>query len=142
MSDDGLATLHVRACELAQARGDVPDDGSGINGIWIDEVPDLDTDEQWFIAINADGEEREYRVTDDRMFEIPPFHAHFWYDTAQVVPAAICSPHEGEALFSGETFPRSTEDQTIASLEAMLQKLDELDEAVVLEAERGESDVE
>lgn len=133
MSSDDVSLLHVRACELAHARGDVPEDGSGIDGIWTDEFPDLNTDQKWFVAINADDVEREYRVTENHTMTIDPFRVHFWYDTDHVVPAAIGNPYGGQALVSGDEFPRTTEDQIIASVEAVLVEAGELDEPVVYE---------
>ncbi|QCC57326.1 hypothetical protein [Natrinema thermotolerans] len=120
---DQLSALMVRLTELADARGDVPEDGSGIDGVWTDEVPDVDHDREWLVAINADGEQREYRVAGDREMTIDPYHAHAWWDTDQVVPAAIFDPYGGEQLRPPETFDRSVEDQLLLSVEAALEEL-------------------
>lgn len=135
MSDDFLSLLFVRATDLTAARGDVPEDGSGIDGVWTDEFPDVDADEQWFVASNADEVAHEYRVTDDRTTEIEPFHAHFWWDTDLIAPAAIVSPGGGQFHVTDE-FDRSVEDQIIASIEAVLDELGYEDfEAEVYDAE-------
>lgn len=131
-SDDTTSLLHVRTAQLAGARGDVPEDGSGIDGVWTDEFPDVGTDEMWFVAMNAEDDEQEYRLTEHETMTIKPFRAHFWYDKSHVAPAAIGTPFGGQALV-GDEFERSTEDQIIASIEAVLLELGELDEPAILE---------
>jgi hypothetical protein len=120
--DEDLSLLHLRAAQLAEARGDVPEDGSGVDGVWTDELPDADADTEWFVAMNADAEEREYRVTEDRTYPIQAFHAHYWWDTDLVTPAAITSPYQGQMLLTDE-FDRSVEDQIVASVEVVLDDL-------------------
>ena len=129
-----LSMLHVRAAQLAQARGDVPEDGSGIDGVWTDEFPDYDQEQLWFVAMNADDESREYRVTEDYTTSIKPYRAHFWWNRDQVAPAAVTNPHGGEGLAAPESFDRTVEDQLIASIEAVLDDLGFADfEAVILD---------
>jgi len=131
VSDDSLSLIFVRASELAIARGKVPDDGSGYDGVWTDEFPDADSDREWFLAVNCDGEQNEYRVMEDRTTSIEPYTAHFWLDTELVAPAAIANPSGGQHHLTDE-FERDVEDQIIASVELVLDELGYEDfEAVV-----------
>lgn len=140
MSDEPLSLLFTRACELAIARGDVPDDGSGVDGVWTDEFPDVDHDTTWFVALNAEDADEEYPVTDRTTVKISAFRAHFWYDRDQAIPAAIGNPYGGEQLHHGGEFDRPVEDQIIASIETVLVELGELDEPVVADAAQIETD--
>lgn len=118
-----IPVAFLRAVNLAEARGAVPDDGSGIDGVWTAQVPDaLEDDQEWFIAINADDEEREYELPTGRELSIDPFIWHFWYDVEQVVPAAMLGPGGGQQLHS-RSFEGTVEDRLIASLEAALDEL-------------------
>lgn len=121
---DQLSKLLVRLTELADAQGDVPEDGSGIDGVWTEEVPDVDRDGHWFVAINADAEQREYRVAGERETTIEAFQPHCWWDPDRVVPAAIVGPYGDEQLRPPEAFDRNVEDQLILSVEAALGELD------------------
>ncbi|GGK74286.1 hypothetical protein [Haloarcula sebkhae] len=130
-SEDSLSLLFVRVSELAIARGAVPADGSGYDGVWTDEFPDADHDDEWFVATNCDAESTEYRVTDDRATSIEPFTTHVWWDTGSLAPAAICNPNGGQFHLTNK-FERDVEDQIIASIELLLDELDYDDfEAVV-----------
>lgn len=124
VTDGGVPALLLRVTQLADARGAVPEDGSGIDGVWTDEIPDVDLDHDWFIAINADDEEREYRVREGREMTIKPYRAHCWWDTGLIAPAAIVSPAGGQQLRAPEEIDRRVEDQLIASIEAVLEELD------------------
>jgi len=130
---DGQPLAFARASQLADARGDVPDDGSGLDGVWTDEIPDLDTDTDWVLVMNPTDEEQEHRLTEERTETIRPFRVQAWYGTDLAMPAAIFSPIGGQTLV-GDEHERSTEDRLIASIEAILDELEYDDyEAVVLD---------
>ena len=135
MGDDDppIKLVFMRLVELAEARGDVPEDGSGIDGVWTAEIPDVDGEFDWFIAINAEDEELEYN-NGHRTLEIGAFQGHAWNDPEVIAPAAILHPTGGSQLV-GNDFERSVEDQLIASVEAELVELGELDDPVVYDGE-------
>lgn len=130
MTGDELSAAYVRIAELAQARGAVPDDGSGIDGTWRTEVEDPDTGEPWYVAVNADLDaERTVRIPEPHgEIDVDPGHAVVFY--ADVFgPVAVLSPHGGRYVVDGRdpeddlegTFDRTTEDQLIAALEAAIE---------------------
>lgn len=122
MPSDDLSAAFARIADLACAHGDVPDDGSGIGTVEVYEVPDLDTDEIWYLAI-TDNQDREYDLPGtDRSFEISAFHAHAWYGNHLIAPAGTLTP-KGGRFHVGREFERRTEDQLILSIEAELEEL-------------------
>lgn len=144
MSGDGerVSAAFVRIAELADARGAVPEDGSGIDGTWTTSVADPDTGDDWYVGVNAD-------VEDDRRIEFPEPHGEVTVPAAHAAvfygdvfgPVAFLSPRGGRFVVDGRdpelptegSFPRSTEDQLIAALEAAL---DEYEDSAADEDER------
>jgi len=51
-----VSKLFAQLAELADAEGAVPEDGSGIDGVWTTTVPAEDRDRDWTVAMNADTE--------------------------------------------------------------------------------------
>lgn len=49
-----VSALFARLCELAEADGAVPDDGSGIDGVWTRTIIARDRRRSWNVAMNAD----------------------------------------------------------------------------------------
>lgn len=130
-----FSKLMGRLTELADARGDISDGGSGFDGVWTGEIADIDHDRHWFVALNTDGKLREYRV-DGRTVEIDPYNAHCWWETLVVAPAAIVSLLGSRAHQDVDELDRSVEDQLILSIEAALEELDHDFEATKTETDR------
>jgi hypothetical protein len=119
-----VTELFVRLAELADAEGAVPDDGSGIDGVWTTTVPAQHRDRDWNIAINADAEKErtvEGLLDEDDETSIPPgravIHLGRW-------PAGMITPFGGhvaaEELDDG---PQSIEDELIDDVNAQIEEV-------------------
>ena len=120
-----VPTLFARLAELATADGAVPNDGSGIDGVWTTTVPASHHDRDWQVAINCDTE------TEHTVENIPrkgdttaprPASATVWLGT---MPADVCTPRGGslvvQATIEG---PTSIEEPLIADIDAHRGRLE------------------
>jgi hypothetical protein len=117
--------LFTRLCELAEADGAVPEDGSGVDGVWTTTVPAPNRDREWNIALNAD-------VDEDHVVEGFPVDGD---DTD--VPAARAAIHLGRmpagvigaggggcAVETLDDGPQSIEDELIDDIDAQIEALE------------------
>ena len=121
-----VSYLFVRLAELAEAEGAVPEDGSGVDGVWTTTVPARERERDWNIAMNADVEE-EIAVEDfpgeGDETTVPPIRAVIelgrW-------PAGVLGPHGGQVVVEElEDGPQSLEDELIEDVEAQIEHLEE-----------------
>ena len=116
-----VPTLFARLAELAAADGAVPDDGSGIDGVWTTTVPASHHDRDWQVAINCDTE-TEHTIEDlpreGDTTALRPASATVWLGS---LPAGVCTPRGGavvvQATIEG---PSSIEAELLADIEASL----------------------
>jgi hypothetical protein len=120
-----VSALFVRLSELADAEGAVPEDGSGVDGVWTTDIPARDRDRDWTVAMNADleGEQAVQDVPRDGMEStIAPGRATVWLGA---MPAGVLSPHGGQlAVDVRDGGPQSIEDELIADVEARIAVLE------------------
>lgn len=121
-----VSALFVRLAELADAEGEVPDDGSGVDGVWTTTVPARNRDRDWNIAMNADTEE-EHTVDD---FPGEDDETSIRAGSATVFlgrwPAGVLNPYGGQlAVEQLDEGPKSIEDELIADVEARIKTLSE-----------------
>lgn len=118
-----LSLAFVRLTELADAEGAVPEDGSGIDGIWTTTVCAPERDRDWNIAMNADTEDE--RVAED----FPSEGLSATLEPAQAVihlgdwPVGVLSPYGGEVLVEDEYDPHAVEDELIDDVEQRIETL-------------------
>lgn len=120
-----VSYLFVRLAELAEAEGAVPEDGSGVDGVWTTTVPARERERDWNIALNAEVDEE--RTVEDFPAEgdettVPPIRAVIelgrW-------PAGVLGPHGGQVLVEElEDGPQSLEDELIEDVEARIEHLE------------------
>lgn len=116
---------------LAGAEGVVPDDGSGVDGIWTTTVPARERDDRdWRIAMNADtGQElvaTDFPNEGDES-SIPPGRAVVYLGGW---PAGIVGPGGGEIVVEVlDDGPQSMEDELIGDVQARKADLEEADSA-------------
>lgn len=121
--DPPLALAFTRIVELAHARDLVPEDGSGLDGVVRLEVESPDYEKDWVVLANAEGEELEADLTEDRTETIPGWAAQVWWGTDLVLPAMIVGPYHGQQLHAGDEFGgRTPEDQFIRDVETELEE--------------------
>ena len=123
MSDEQVSLLFSRLAELAAAEGDVPEDGSGIDGVWTTIVPARDRDRDWKVAMNADTDQ-EHTVEafpgDD--VSIPAGSATVWLGRW---PAGVLGPFGGQlAVEQLDDGPQSIEDELIDDVDARIEALE------------------
>lgn len=120
--------LLAALAQLAEVEGVVPDDGSGIDGIWTTTVPAPQRERDWRVAMNADLEE-ELTVDgwpgDDDQTSVGPgqavIHLGRW-------PAGVIGPGGGEVLVEEvDADPQSIEDELIADVDAQIEALQDGD---------------
>lgn len=117
-----VSELFYQLTQLADAEGAVPEDGSGIDGIWSTTVPARDRDRDWAIAINADVDDErtiEEFPGEDETTVIPPgravIHLGRW-------PAGVITPTGGQlAVEELDDGPQSIEDELIDDVEARIE---------------------
>lgn len=119
-----VSLLFYRLAELADAEGDVPDDGMGIDGVWTTIVPARDRDRDWKVAMNADTEtERtiEGFPGEDDETSIEPGQSIVWLGRW---PAGVITPFGGQlAAEQLDDGPQSIEDELIDDIEARIDAL-------------------
>jgi hypothetical protein len=118
-----VSVLFVRLCELAEAEGEVPDDGSGVDGVWSTTVEAAERDRDWNVAVNADtGSEQEIHDFPGEG-DSPSLRAGAATVWLGRTPAAVLTPFGGtlgvEQLDDG---PKSIEDELIADVEARIER--------------------
>ncbi|WP_049979340.1 hypothetical protein [Halolamina rubra] len=119
-----VSKLFARLAGLADAEGAVPEDGSGIDGVWITIVPAIDRDRDWTVAMNADTEERhnaeDVPAEGDRT-SLQPGTAMVWLGEW---PAGVLNPHGGQIVVEqADAGPQSLEDELIADVDARIEEV-------------------
>jgi len=121
-----VSALFVRICELAKAEGDVPEDGSGIDGVWSAVITGRGRDRDWTVAINADTDERhtaEDVPSEGDRTSLEPGTAMVWLGDW---PAGVLNPHGGQLVVEQlEEGPQSIEDDLIADIEARIEEVED-----------------
>jgi len=125
MSDEQVSLLFSRLAELAAAEGDVPEDGSGIDGVWTTIVPARDRDRDWKVAMNADTNQ-EHTVVDfpgeGDETAIRAGSATVWLGRW---PAGVLGPFGGQlAVEQLDDGPQSIEDELIDDVDARIEALE------------------
>lgn len=120
-----VSLLFARLAELADAEGDVPDDGSGIDGVWTATVPTRDRERDWNIAMNADTNQ-EHTVEgfpgEDDEITIRAGSATVWLGRW---PAGVLGPFGGQvAVEQLDDGPQSIEDELIDDVDARIEALE------------------
>jgi hypothetical protein len=121
-----VSLLFTRLAELAAAEGDVPEDGSGIDGVWTTIVPARERDRDWKVAMNADTNQ-EHTVEDfpgeGDETTIRAAAATVWLGRW---PAGVLGPFGGTlAVEQLDDGPRSIEDELIDDVDARIEALEE-----------------
>lgn len=119
-----VSALFAQLCELADAEGAVPNDGSGIDGVWSRTIPAQDRERDWTVALNADTEQ-EHTVED---VPIKGSEATIRAGAATVwlgeTPAGVLDPYGGQlAIEMGDDGPQSIEEELIADVEAQIEEV-------------------
>jgi hypothetical protein len=120
-----VSLLFSRLAELADAEGDVPEDGSGIDGVWTTIIPARDRDCDWKVAMNADTNQR-HTVADfpgegDKT-AIRAASATVWLGRW---PAGVLDPFGGELVVEQlDDGPQSIEDELIDDVDAQIEALE------------------
>lgn len=110
--------------EIAEAKGDVPDDGSGLSGIYHLEFPS-EYEHDWLVWLNTEREELEADGPGDQTHRVPAFRATVWYGTHLIGPVMLLGPHSGQMLNAGDEFNGfSVEDQFIQDARAELEVIE------------------
>lgn len=125
-----VSLLFSRLAELADAEGDVPEDGSGIDGVWTTIVPARDRDRDWKVAMNADTNQ-EHTVADfpgeGDETAIRAASATVWIGRW---PAGVLDPFGGELVVEQlDDGSQSIEDELIDDVEARIAGFEEVDDA-------------
>ena len=120
-----VSLLFARLAELAAAEGDVPADGSGIDGVWTTTVPARDRDRDWNVAMNADTDQEHtfegFPGEEDESF-IRPLSATIWLGRT---PVGAFGPFGGELTFEQtDDGPQSIEDELISDVDARIEALE------------------
>ena len=126
-----VSLLFARLAELADAKGDVPEDGSGIDGVWTTTVPARDRERDWNVAMNADTDQ-EHTVEnfpgDGDDVSIRAGSATVWLGRW---PAGVLDAFDRHlAVKQLDDRPQSIEDELIDDVDARIEML-----------EAGDSDV-
>lgn len=121
-SDEETSLLFACLCELADAEGAVPEDGSGVDGIWTTTVTARDRDRDWNVALNADLDEEltaEDFPAEGQESEIPAASAVIELGE---MPAGVVGPFDGQlAVEVLDEGPTSIEDELIDDVEAAIE---------------------
>ena len=120
-----VSLLFSRLAELAAAEGDVPEDGSGIDGVWTTIVPARDRDRDWKVAMNADTNQ-EHTVADfpgeGHETAIPAASATVWLGRW---PAGVLDPFGGQLVVEQlDDGPQSIEDELIDDVTRQIEALE------------------
>jgi hypothetical protein len=120
-----VSLLFSRLAELAAAEGEVPEDGSGIDGVWTTTAPARDRDRDWNVAMNADTEQ-EHAVKDfpgdGDETTIRTGSATVWLGR---MPAGVLGPFGGQlAIEQLDDGPQSIEDELIDDVDARIEALE------------------
>ena len=120
-----VSLLFTRLAELAAAEGDVPEDGSGIDGVWTTIVPACDRDRDWKVAMNADTNQ-EHTVGDfpgeGDETAVRAGSATVWLGRW---PAGVLGPFGGQLVVEQlDEGPQSIEDELIDDVDARIEALE------------------
>lgn len=122
---DRVSLLFGRLAELAAAEGEVPEDGSGIDGVWTTTVPARNRERDWNVAMNADtGQEHtvEDFPGDSDDVSIRAGSATIWLGRW---PAGVLDPFGGQlAVEQLDDGPQSIEDELIDDVDARVEALE------------------
>ena len=136
-----VSMLFSLLAELAAAEGDVPEDGSGIDGVWTTIVPARDRDRDWKVAMNADTNQ-EHTVADfpgeGDETAIRAASATVWLGRW---PAGVLGPFGGQlAVEQLDDGPQSIEDELIADVEVKIEDLEDWSPDAPGAPEAGDAD--
>ncbi len=120
-----VSLLFSRLAELAAAEGDVPEDGSGIDGVWTTIVPARDRERDWKVAMNADTNQ-EHTIEDfpgeGDETAIRSASATVWLGRW---PAGVLGPFGGQLVVEQlDEGPQSIEDELIDDVDARIEALE------------------
>lgn len=125
-----VSLLFERLAELADAEGVVPDDGSGVDGVWTTTVPARGRERDWNVAMNADTDQErtvEDFPDDGDTISIRAGAATIWLGSW---PAGVLDPFGGQlAVEILDERPQSIEDELIGDVEARIKALEGGDDA-------------
>jgi len=131
-ADGGVPMVFVRLCELADADGDVPEDGSGIDDVWTRTITARARDRDWNVAVNGDTD-ADQQVTgfprDDDSTTVPAAQAVVYLGAW---PVSVLGPHGGEfGVEELEDGPQSVEDEFLRDVEtALLDAGEDIDRTI------------
>lgn len=122
---DQVSLLFSRLAELAAIEGEIPEDGSGIDGVWTTTVPARDRERDWNVAMNADTDQ-EHTIEDfpgdDDDVSIRAGSATVWLGRW---PAGVLGPFGGQlAVEQLDDGPQSIEDELIDDVDARIEALE------------------
>ena len=122
---DQVSLLFARLAKLAGAEGDVPEDGSGIDGVWTTTLPARDRERDWNVAMNADTDQ-EHTIEDfpgdGDDVSIRAGSATVWLGRW---PAGVLGPFGGQlAVEQLDDGPQSIEDELIDDVDARIEALE------------------
>jgi len=125
-----VSILMSRFAELANVEGSVPEDGSGVDGVWTTTVPASARDRDWKVAMNADTETerpvQDFRRGGDEAV-IPAGKATVWLGG---MPVGVVGPYGGQLVCERtDDGPESIEDELIDDVETRIDVLEEGDNA-------------
>lgn len=124
---DEIPQLYFELCELAQAEGVVPEDGSGIDGIWTTSVRARDRDRDWNVAMNADLDdelEAEDFPRDSMSTSVEPAMAVLHLGA---MPVGVIGPGGGQIAGEIEVGEfRSAEDEFTEDVQEQRERLEEV----------------
>jgi hypothetical protein len=116
-----VSAVFSRFCELAIADGDVPDDGSGLDGVWTRTIEARKRDRDWNVAVNAETE-RDLEVDDfPREGDSTSVSAGSAVVFLGAWPAGVVDPVGGQVVVEQlDADPRSIEDELLRDVETEL----------------------
>jgi hypothetical protein len=136
-----VSMLFSLFAELAAAEGNVPEDGSGIDGVWTTTVPARARERDWKVAMNADTNQKhtvEGFPGEGDETAIRAASATVWLGRWG---AGILGPFGGQlAVEQLDNGPQSIEDELIADVEAKIEDLEDWSPDAPDAPEAGDAD--
>ena len=116
-----VSAVFSRFCELAIADGDVPDDGSGFDGVWTRTIEARKRDRDWNVAVNAETE-RDLEVDDfPREGDSTSVSSGSAVVFLGAWPAGVVDPVGGQVVVEElDDGPQSLEDEILRDVETEL----------------------
>ena len=116
-----VSAVFTRFCELAMTDGDVPEDGSGLDGVWTRTIEARKLDPDWRVAVNS-RIDRELEASDfpseGFSTSIPGGHAVIYLGDW---PAGVVDPFGGQVVVEElDDGPQSLEDEILRDVETEL----------------------